>query len=61
MSQGLPNPGFMQEKVKKGDFLKKDSQELIFFLLFYVLMYLSKAWNAELEAASFKSYTRSVN
>jgi hypothetical protein len=23
MSQGPPNPGFMQEKVKKGDFLKK--------------------------------------
>ena len=23
MSQGLPNPGFMQEKVKKGDFLKE--------------------------------------
>ena len=22
MSQGLPNPGFMQEKVQKGDFLK---------------------------------------
>jgi hypothetical protein len=21
MSQGLPNPGFMQEKVQKGDFL----------------------------------------
>ena len=28
MSQGPPNPGFMQEKVQKGDFLKKDSQEL---------------------------------
>ena len=23
MSQGLPNQGFMQEKVQKGDFLKK--------------------------------------
>ena len=22
MSQGPPNPGFMQEKVQKGDFLK---------------------------------------
>jgi hypothetical protein len=21
MSQGLPNPGFMQEKIQKGDFL----------------------------------------
>ena len=28
---GPPNPGFMQEKVQKGDFLKKPSRELIFF------------------------------
>ena len=28
MSQGLPNPGFMQEKVQKGDFLKKPSRKL---------------------------------
>ena len=28
MPQGPPNPGFMQENVQKGDFLKKDSQEL---------------------------------
>ena len=28
LSQGPPNPGFMQEKVQKGDFLKKPSQEL---------------------------------
>ena len=28
MSQGPPNPGFMQEKVQKGDFLKKGSREL---------------------------------
>ena len=27
-SQGPPNPGFMQEKVQKGDFLKKPSREL---------------------------------
>ena len=27
-SQGPLNPGFMQEKVKKGDFLKKGSREL---------------------------------
>ena len=34
LSQGPPNPGFIQEKVQKGDFLKKDSQELnIFFVL----------------------------
>ena len=35
MSQGLPNPGFMQEKVQKGDFLKKPLRDLIF--LFFVL------------------------
>ena len=28
MSQGPPNPGFKQEKVQKGDFLKKGLQEL---------------------------------
>ena len=33
LSQGPPNLGFMQEKVQKGDFLKKDSPELIFFVL----------------------------
>ena len=32
MSQGLPNAGFMQEKVQKGDFLKKPSRKLNFFL-----------------------------
>ena len=33
LSQGPPNPGFIQEKVQKGDFLKKDSRELNFFLV----------------------------
>ena len=33
MSQGPPNPGFIQEKVQKGDFLKKDSQESKNFLV----------------------------
>ena len=28
MSQGPPNQGFMQEKVQKGDFVKKPSREL---------------------------------
>ena len=32
MSQGPPNPGFMQKKVQQGDFLKKDLRELIFVL-----------------------------
>ena len=33
MSQGPPNPGFKQEKVQKGDFLKKDLRELIFLFV----------------------------
>ena len=28
MTQGPPNPGFMQEKVQKGDFLKTPSRKL---------------------------------
>ena len=31
MSQGLPNPLFMQEKVQKGNFLKKTLVEIDFF------------------------------
>ena len=35
LSKGPPNPGFMQDKVQKEDFLKKDLQELIYcFVLF---------------------------
>ena len=37
MSQGLPNPGFMQEKVQKGDFLKKPSQELKNYICFRIV------------------------
>ena len=33
MTQGPPNPGFMQGKVQKGDFLKKNLQELTFFVV----------------------------
>ena len=33
MPQGLPNPGFMQGKVQKGDFLKKPPQKLNFFFV----------------------------
>ena len=29
MSQGPPNPGFIQEKVQKGDFLKKDLARIV--------------------------------
>ena len=52
MPQGPPNPGFMQEKVQKGDFLKKAIKRIeIFFVV--LSFYESKAWNAKLEAASF--------
>ena len=33
MSQGPPNPGFTQEKVQKGDFLKKTLARIDFFVL----------------------------
>ena len=32
MTQGPPNPEYMQEKGQKGDFLKKPSRELKFFV-----------------------------
>ena len=37
LSKGSPNTGFMQEKVQKGDFLKKPSQELKYFCCFRFL------------------------
>ena len=39
LSQGPPNPGLMQEKGQKGDFLKKDSRELFFFSCFRFLWF----------------------
>jgi hypothetical protein len=48
MPQGPQNPG-LQEKVQKGDFLKKPSRELNFF----VVVSGFKAWNTKLEAAIF--------
>ena len=33
MPHGAPNPGFMEEKIQKGDFLKKPSRELKFFFV----------------------------
>ena len=32
-SKGPPNPGFVQEKGQKGDFLKNSSRELDFFFV----------------------------
>ena len=61
LSQGLPNPGLMQEKVQKGDFLKEELQELKFFLLFQVPMNLPKAWNTKLGAGSFLVRVQSSN
>ena len=37
LSQGPPNPGFMQKKVQKGDFLKKPLRELNFLFCFRFL------------------------
>ena len=37
LSQGPPNPGFMQKKVQKGDFLKKPSRKLKFLFCFRFL------------------------
>jgi hypothetical protein len=34
MPQAPPNTGFMQEKVQKGNFLKKPLRELIFLFCF---------------------------
>ena len=41
MSQGLPNPGFMQEKVHERDFLKKALTRIEDYLLFQVPKYSS--------------------
>ena len=49
MTQGPPNPGFMQEKVQKGDFLKKPSWKL-------KKKNCPKAWNTKLVAASFFTF-----
>ena len=50
MSQGPPNPRFMQEKVQKGDFLKKALSRIEKLFLFQVPM---NPWKGKLEAASF--------
>ena len=52
MSQGPPNPGFMREKVQKGDFLKEPLHELKFFL-FQLPMNPLKAFNVKLERPFF--------
>ena len=56
LTQGPPEPGFMQEKVQKGDFLKKPSRKLKKKKLFKVRMNPSKAWNTKSEAASFFAF-----
>ena len=53
MSQGPPNPGFMQEKVQKRRFSKKAIARIENFLLFYVPMILLEGLDTKLEAASF--------
>ena len=63
MSQGLPNPGFIQEKVQKGDFLKKDSRESNFFSCFRFLWTSRRPGMLNWERVVFchlKTYTGSV-
>ena len=57
MTQGPPNPGFMQEKVQKGDFLKKPSRELKNYFCFrFLSMSSSNTLNGTLESASFFAF-----
>ena len=53
MPQGPPNPGFMREKVQKGDFLNKGLVKIEIFSLLKVPMNLPKAWNTKLGAGIF--------
>ena len=50
LSQGLPNQGFMQENVQKGEFLPRDDWKIIFVLGSYESL---KHLKAKLEVASF--------
>ena len=56
VSQGLPNPGFIQEKVQKGDFLKKDSREF-FFSCFRFLWISRRPETLNWERVVFLPYT----
>ena len=63
MHQGPPNPGFMQEKVQKRDFLKKPLWELNFFCCFRFLSISRRLGMLNWKRLLFcclKSYTRSV-
>ena len=51
--QGPPNLGFMQEKVQKGDFLKKALMRIEKLLLFQVPINPSNTWKGKLEATRF--------
>ena len=53
LSQGPPNPGFMQERVQKGDFLKKDSRESKFFSYFRFLWISRRPWTLNWERVVF--------
>ena len=63
MPQGPPNPGFMQEKVQKGDFLKKPLRELKFFCCFRFLWIFRRPGTLNWKRLNFcclKSCTSSV-
>ena len=51
MSQGLPNPGFMQEKVQKGDFLWSPMMKKKFQPIFQILHIKSEWFLLELAMA----------
>ena len=50
LSQGPPNPGFMQKKVQKRGFSKKAIARIEKLFLFQIPMNLLKAWNAKFYA-----------
>ena len=54
--QGPPNPGFMQEKVQKDDFLKKALAGIEELFLFLDRMNPWNAWKGKLEVASFFAF-----
>ena len=64
MLQGPPNPRLIQEKVQKGDFLKKPSRELKFFVVlgsYESFKDLERETRSSLFFGCLKSYTSSVS
>ena len=53
LSQSPPNPGFMEKKVQKGDFLKKNWERVVFLL--------SKIIYRKCESIKMKCYQEMLN